>query len=124
MAVLRYDGHVHLVGNGQGGNGCWLRLDGLWHRALGEVMRRTIGLEAKVSAPDFDERFVAHLAGLIADSSMDAVLLLAQDEVYDETGRKIDFGSFHVPNDYLFKVCAENQELVPAVSIHPGRKDA
>lgn len=124
MTPLRYDCHVHLVGNGQGGSGCWLRLDGLWHRVLGEVMRRTIGLEAKVTAKDFDEQFVAHLAGLVAGSSLDAALLLAQDEVYDETGVKIDFGSFHVPNDYLFKVCRANPQFVPAVSIHPGRKDA
>lgn len=87
-------------------------------------MRRTIGLEAKVTTNDFDEQFVAHLAGLVAGSSLDAALLLAQDEVYDETGRKLAFGSFHVPNDYLFKVCREHPEFVPAVSIHPGRKDA
>lgn len=124
MTVPRYDGHVHLVGNGLSGSGCWLRLDGLWHRALGEVMRRTIGLEAKATAPDFDERFVVHLAGLVAASSLDAALLLAQDEVYDEEGKKLDFGSFYVPNEYLFKVCARHPEFVPAVSIHPGRKDA
>lgn len=124
MRSLRFDGHVHLVGNGLGGSGCWLRLGGLWHRALGEVMRRTIGLDAKVSAPDFDERFIAHLAALLRDSSLDSALLLAQDEVYDGTGRKLDFGSFYVPNEYLFKVCAKHPEFVPAVSIHPGRPDA
>jgi mannonate dehydratase len=87
-------------------------------------MRRTIGLKAKAASKEFDESFVRHLAGLVADSSMDAALLLAQDEVYDETGRKLDFGSFYVPNEYLFKVCAAHPEFVPAVSIHPGRKDA
>ena len=124
MTTHRYDGHVHLVGNGLSGSGCWLRLDGLWHRALGEVMRRTIGLEAKATARDFDERFVGHLAGLVAASSMDKALLLAQDEVYEDDGRKMDFGSFYVPNAYLFKVCDRHPEFVPAVSIHPGRKDA
>ena len=67
MTKHRYDGHVHLVGNGLSGSGCWLRLDGLWHRALGEVMRRTIGLRTKAIAKDFDESFVRHLAGLLAD---------------------------------------------------------
>lgn len=124
MTTHRYDGHVHLVGNGLSGSGCWLRLDGLWHRALGEVMRRTIGLEATATARDFDESFVAHLAGLVAGSSVDGALLLAQDEVYEDDGRKMDFGSFYVPNEYLFKVCAEHPEFLPAVSIHPGRKDA
>jgi hypothetical protein len=124
MTTQRYDGHVHLVGNGLSGSGCWLRLDGLWHRALGEVMRRTIGLEAKATAQEFDESFVSHLAGLVAGSSLDGALLLAQDEVYEDDGRKMDFGSFYVPNEYLFKVCAEHPEFLPAVSIHPGRKDA
>ena len=124
MTTQRYDGHVHLVGNGLAGSGCWLRLDGLWHRALGEVMRRTIGLQSKATEPGFDESFVVHLAGLVSGSSLDAALLLAQDEVYDETGRKLDFGSFYVPNAYLFQVCARHPEFVPAVSIHPGRKDA
>jgi predicted TIM-barrel fold metal-dependent hydrolase len=55
---------------------------------------------------------------------MDKALLLAQDEVYDETGQKLEFGSFYVPNEYLFKVCDRHPEFVPAVSIHPGRKDA
>jgi predicted TIM-barrel fold metal-dependent hydrolase len=87
-------------------------------------MRRTIGLEAKATARDFDERFVGHLAGLVAASSMDKALLLAQDEVYEDDGRKMDFGSFYVPNEYLFKVCDRHPEFVPAVSIHPGRKDA
>jgi predicted TIM-barrel fold metal-dependent hydrolase len=87
-------------------------------------MRRTIGLEAKATARDFDESFVGHLAGLVAASSMDKALLLAQDEVYDETGQKLEFGSFYVPNEYLFKVCDRHPEFVPAVSIHPGRKDA
>lgn len=124
MPSTRFDGHVHLVGNGLSGSGCWLRLDGLWHRALGEVMRRTIGLDAKVTEQDFDGRFVSHLAGLVAGSSVDGALLLAQDEVYEDDGRKMDFGSFYVPNEYLFKVCAEHPEFLPAVSIHPGRKDA
>jgi hypothetical protein len=124
MTTHRYDGHVHLVGNGLSGSGCWLQLDGWWHRALGEVMRRTIGLEVKATAKDFDERFVAHLTGLVASSSVDGALLLAQDEVYEDDGRKMDFGSFYVPNEYLFKVCAEHPEFLPAVSIHPGRKDA
>lgn len=106
------------------GSGCWLRLDGLWHRVLGELMRRTIGLSAKVSSPDFDAAFVAHLASLVQGSSLDAILLLAQDEVYEADGRKRDFGSFYVPNGYLFRVCAAQPAFLPVVSIHPARPDA
>lgn len=124
MAALRFDGHVHLVGNGQGGNGCWLRVEGVWLKALSEVMRRAVGMPLPLTHKDFDVKYVEALRGLIQGSYVDKALLLAQDEVYDEEGKRLDFGSFHVPNDYLFKVCAENQEFVPAVSIHPGRKDA
>ena len=30
----------------------------------------------------------------------------------------------HVPNDYILKLARENAEFLPAVSIHPARKDA
>ena len=44
--VLRpVDMHVHIVGNGSGGTGCWLRVRG-WHRPLAGLMLRQIGLPA------------------------------------------------------------------------------
>ncbi len=95
-----------------------------WHRMMGEMMRRMIGMPVGVEDEDFDEIYVRQLAGYVRDSSLDHVLLLAQDEVYHENGTKRDFGSFHVPNNYLFSVCEENPEFLPAVSIHPARRDA
>ena len=95
-----------------------------WHRMMGEMMRRMIGMPVGVEDEDFDEIYVRQLAGYVRDSSLDHVLLLAQDEVYHENGTKRDFGSFHVPNDYLFSVCGKNPEFLPAVSIHPARRDA
>ncbi len=124
MPATRYDCHVHLVGNGLRGSGCWLRVEGVWLKVLSEFMRRAVGMPLPLTHKDFDVKYVDSLRGLIRGSYVDKALLLAQDEVYDEQGQKITFGSFHVPNDYLFKVCAENPEFVPAVSIHPGRKDA
>ena len=101
-----------------------MRVDGLWLKGLSEVMRRAVGMPLPLTHRDFDGKYVEALRELVRASYVDKALLLAQDEVYDEDGRKLDFGSFHVPNDYLFKVCAENPEFVPAISIHPGRKDA
>ncbi|PHX58746.1 MAG: hypothetical protein CK522_02585 [Opitutia bacterium] len=121
---IRYDCHVHLVGNGQDGSGCWLRIEGLWLKVLSEVMRKAVGMPLPLMHKDFDVKYVEALRELVRGSYVDKALLLAQDEVYDEEGKKLNFGSFHVPNDYLFKVCRENPEFVPAVSIHPGRKDA
>lgn len=124
MADLRYDCHVHLVGNGLAGSGCWLRVPRGWHRWLAEFMRRRVGLPTRLDDPGFDAAYVANLVGLLHGSGLDRALLLAQDEVYGDDGRKLDFGSFHVPNDHLFAVCRAHPEFLPAVSIHPGRPDA
>ncbi|MEY3109395.1 MAG: hypothetical protein RL079_80, partial [Verrucomicrobiota bacterium] len=101
MTPLRYDCHVHLVGNGQDGSGCWLRVEGLWLKALSEVMRRAVGMPLPLTHKDFDVKYVEALRELIRGSYVDKAMLLAQDEVYDEEGKKMNFGSFHVPNDYL-----------------------
>ena len=95
-----------------------------WHRLMGEMMRRMIGMPVGVSHVDFDRIYVERLAADLKASSLDHALLLAQDEVYHSDGRKRDFGSFHVPNDYVFSVCKEHPEFLPAISIHPARKDA
>ncbi len=119
----KLDGHVHLVGNGRKGSGCWIKLAG-WHRMMGSMMSRTLDLPVGVGHEDFDEIYLRRLVLHVQDSSLDQVLLLAQDEVYREDGSKREFGSFFVPNDYLFAVCAAHPEFLPAVSIHPARPDA
>jgi uncharacterized protein len=117
------DMHVHIVGNGQRGSGCWMKV-GAWHRPLAAFMLRHIGVGVSTSAPEFDEAYANHLAQLVRESSLGAAVILAQDEVYDASGRKLDFGSFHVPNDYVLKLAREHCEFLPAVSIHPARTDA
>jgi len=117
------DMHVHIVGNGLRGSGCWLKL-GVAHRPLAAFMLRHIGVGVSTSAPEFDEAYANHLAKLVRESSLGAAVILAQDEVYDASGRKLSFGSFHVPNDYVLKLAREHEEFLPAVSIHPARADA
>jgi hypothetical protein len=74
---------------------------------------------------DFDERYVEHLLRLVRESSISAVCLLAQDEVYAPDGTKRpEFGTFHVPNDYVLRLAREHREFLPVVSIHPARLDA
>lgn len=120
---LRLDGHVHLVGNGRAGSGCWIRLSG-WHRLMGAMMSRGLGMPVGIDHPEFDETFIATLAAWLAESDLDGALLLAQDQVYQADGSPCDFGSFHVPNDHLFDVCDRHPAFLPAVSIHPARRDA
>src|SRR5205814_1527721 len=118
------DMHVHIVGNGTGGTGCWLRVRG-WHRPLAAMMLRHIGLPRGAISGDLDRLYVEKLLEQVRSSSLGAIVILAQDLVHDHQGRPIkDAGSFYVPNDYVLKLAKEHSEFLPAVSIHPARPDA
>ena len=118
------DFHVHIVGMGASGTGCWLRLSG-WHRPLAAFMLQDIGMEADAFERNFDALYVSHLLQQVRRSSLGAALILAHDEVYDRQGRVMEgVGSFYVPNDYVLRLAKEHPEFVPAVSIHPARPDA
>lgn len=118
------DMHVHIVGNGSGGTGCWLRTP-RWRWPLQAFMVRHIGLPLKALRGDLDRLYVERLITLVRGSSLDAVVILAQEQVYDEQGRlQEQFGTAYVPNDYVFKLARQYPEFLPAVSIHPARPDA
>ena len=118
------DMHVHIVGTGAGGTGCWLRVKG-WHRPLAGFMTRHIGLSWNAFRGDFDRLYVERLLRLVRESSLSAAVILAHDQVYDERGQIMEGkGSFYVPNDYVLKLAREHPEFLPAVSIHPARPDA
>ena len=51
---VRIDMHVHMVGNGVGGSGGWLRLKG-WHRALAGFMVRQLGMPATGLESDLEK---------------------------------------------------------------------
>src|SRR3954469_10410021 len=92
------DMHVHVVGNGSGNSGCWLRVRG-WHRPIAGMMVRHIGLPSCGVTGDLENLYVQRLLGLVRGSSLGAIVILAQDEVYDDLGRKMEnVGSHYVPN--------------------------
>src|SRR3989442_9339742 len=118
------DMHVHVVGNGSSGSGCWLRV-GRWHRPLAALMLRGIGLPSSALNGDLETLYLARLLDQLRSSSLGAAVVLAQDLVYDEQGRPINgAGSFYVPNDFVLQLAKKHPELLPAVSIHPARPDA
>jgi uncharacterized protein len=127
MKLAPIDMHVHLVGNGKSGSGCWLRLGATWwQKPLASYMLRHVGLRGiSTQSPDFDDRYVAHLLRLVRTSTVGALVLLAQDEVYTRDGERMEGrGSFYVPNDYLFDICRDHPEFFPGASVHPARPDA
>jgi predicted TIM-barrel fold metal-dependent hydrolase len=116
--------HVHIVGNGSSGSGCWLRRN-LWQWPLHTVMVRHIGLRSSALRGDLDRLYVDQLLHWVRESSLDAVVILAQERVYSDTGQvQADLGTAFVPNDYVLALAREHPEFIPAVSIHPARKDA
>jgi hypothetical protein len=118
------DMHVHVVGNGSGGTGCWVRVRG-WHRPMAAMMLRHIGLTGNALTGDLDGLFLERLLEQVRSSSLGAAVILAQDDVHDENGRVMkDVGSFFVPNDYVLSLSKKHKEFLPAVSIHPARPDA
>lgn len=124
--MRKIDCHVHLVGDGSAGSGCWFRLDSAFRRMQARVMLREAGVSPDALKGQLDEAMVACLISQVRESSLDAVVLLAQDIPYSDEGEGLpEQGGFYVPNDYLFEVVEREPELfIPAVSIHPGRKDA
>jgi predicted TIM-barrel fold metal-dependent hydrolase len=118
------DAHVHIVGNGSSGSGCWMRVTG-WHKPLAAFMLRQIGLSWKALEGDLDTLYVENLLKQVRESSLSAIVILGHDLVYDEDGNEIkNFSSFHVPNDYVLELAKKNPEFLPAISIHPARPDA
>src|SRR5690242_19962891 len=98
------DMHVHLVGNGSGGTGCWLR-PSAWRWPLSAFMLRHIGLPVSALKGDLDRLYVEKLLDWVRRSSLDAIVLLAQEEVYDEQGHRLEnLGTAYVPNGYVLSL--------------------
>lgn len=118
------DMHVHVVGNGTGGTGCWLRVRG-WRQPMAAMMLRHIGLPGGALNGDLDRFYIERLLEQVRDSSLGAAVILAQDDVHDDQGRVMEgVGSFHVPNQYVLNLARQHPEFLPAISIHPARPDA
>ena len=118
------DMHVHMVGNGGGGSGGWMRLKG-WHRWLAGFMLRQVGIPASALEGNLEAVYSDHLVQFVRDSSMDAVVLLGHERVHDPDGKaRDDLGSMFVPNDVVLDLAKMHPEFLAGVSIHPARPDA
>ena len=121
---MRIDGHLHVVGNGTGGTGCWYRPRGVTKYGA-PFMVRSVGLPGAALRGDLDRLYTEQVLRFVRESSLDAAVILAQDEVYRDNGEKMEgAGSFYVPNEYVLRLAREHREFLPAISIHPARGDA
>lgn len=121
---MQIDLHVHVVGNGRNGSGCWYRPRG-WTR-LGEPwMLRSFGLDRRALREDLEAAYVERLLSFVRTSSLDAAVLLAQDEPHEANGRRLEGkGSFYVPNEYVLGLAGRHPEFLAGISVHPARPDA
>ena len=123
-----WDSHVHLLGLGGGGTGCWVNPDSRSHlhpirRFQFDLFRSAVGIGEDATA---DRDYLERLLELHRLANPQGKLLcMAFDVFVDESGvERPELSAFHTPNEYVLDLAARHEELHACVSIHPYRADA
>lgn len=118
------DCHVHVVGDGSNGSGCWVDLKRL-NFGQKKAMLSTMGLASNVVGESLDQSYIERLESFVRESSLDKVVILASEMPYDKWGNKIlGVAPFYVPNGYVLSLAKEREIFIPAISIHPAKPGA
>jgi predicted TIM-barrel fold metal-dependent hydrolase len=123
------DSHVHIVGLGAGGTGCWVNpmmLDPVGHPvewARFQIYQHASGVtDIEKGDAQYVDTLLARLAGIPISVR---AMIFAFDQVYGEDGTAIpEQTMFHTPNDYVLDLAAAHAAFVPVAGIHPFRRDA
>lgn len=121
------DYHVHLVGLGENGSGCYAnpRMRS-WAHPFHHLRFLVYCSSGKVTDPArCESQYVERLSSL-ARTAPGRFLLLAFDENRSSDGRVVPGKTeFHVPNDFPLKLAAQApRHFAAAGSVHPYRADA
>jgi uncharacterized protein len=122
----RIDCHVHVVGTGTSGTGCWYRPRGLT-KIGAPFLVRAVGLTMRdLHGPDFDRVYAERLLDYVRGAAtIDRAMLLAHELPYRDDGTPLpEQASFYVSNEHVLGLSQTHPEFLAAVSIHPSRKDA
>jgi predicted TIM-barrel fold metal-dependent hydrolase len=117
------DVHVHILGVGTSGTGCWMHDDmrtsiqaraGLWNYRL------------SLSQPDLDQAYIAYLRSRMHRCGfLKQAVIMAMDYTYSPHGvRDAVHTPFYTPNDYVAKLAKDHPEFLFGASIHAYRRDA
>lgn len=123
-----WDGHVHLVGTGDGeSEGVWVNpaLDSPWHPL--QLIQKQLYMNAScVSGQQRgDEAYIERLRSLVDPGTGMRLLLLAFDYNYDESGRRRpDLSTFFISDRYTQAVAERYPQFEWICSVHPYREDA
>lgn len=96
-------------------------------RHLTRVLRSDVedaGLPGQ-GTPGINNRWFQRLSNWVRESPLDAIVLLALDAVYDESGElRQDKTILQVENDFVASAAGHSPQFLFGASIHPYRKDA
>lgn len=131
MRLPVIDVHTHLAGLGHGGTGCFIAPK-KFRSPLYKVMRAKLGIFGAHRDGRLDQAYLERLDRDVAVAAenevLDAAAVFAHERIYTDGGEvHPSRQELHVPNEYAFS-CSEREEmrgrLMPAMSIHPYRRDA
>jgi len=117
------DVHVHVLGVGTGGTGCWMH-DAMRSSYLGRILLWNLRLRLVQS--DLDQAYTRYLLDRIHHAGfLKQVVLLANDWTYDDRGERDEARTpFFTPNGYVATLARDHDEFLFGASIHPYRADA
>ena len=88
-------------------------------------MSRSIGVAEAPGSLNLDAAYLHRLRSWLDDSSLAGLVVLACDDVHQEDGLpRPDLSRIYVPNEYVLEVARRDPRFLPAISIHPARRDA
>ncbi|MCU0296840.1 MAG: amidohydrolase family protein [Candidatus Nanopelagicales bacterium] len=123
-----WDGHVHLVGTGDGNpEDVWVNpaLDSPWHPL--QLIQKQLYMNASCVSgqPRGDDAYIERLQSLVDPGTGMRLLLLAFDYNYDESGqRRPDLSTFFISDRYTQAVAERYPQFEWICSVHPYREDA
>lgn len=121
----KVDIHVHMVGNGLNGSGARLNVRQLSHKLLAHGMLYFMGLPQQALTQDLDTLYLNKIIEWLDSSSLDAIVLLAQEWVRQHNGEIVEAkSSLFVPNDLVLQAAKQHKKILAGCSIHPARGDA
>jgi predicted TIM-barrel fold metal-dependent hydrolase len=126
--VCLVDSHIHLAGLGNSESGIYVKRSNSllpdFKQIKLKVYMSASGVKDEKTA---DQEFIHRLVHLFEKlPGKWKGLIYAFDYFHDESGKPIkEKSSFHIPNEYAFKIASQYPEyFVPVISIHPDKKDA